>query len=516
MFDHVVQRDYIVLDGSNVDIENVVLLKDCYDNGNVIGTATAAQLSFSVALTNLENKEFVYHAVTIDGSGVETDITVGTFITVEATDGDTEDTTNVTAMDVMLRFNVPYVSDLDYSTNPTLTNVLNECCTKCGVALKSGQTLANASFVVDSNQFTDGQLSRDVIAAIAGITGSFAHIVNDELVFTTPSMTATPTINVLPTQYATLNLKRQTRPINTVILSNSQVEGENVTMTDGSTQQYILNIADNPFAYSQDKRTALIQGIYDAVHGFGYYAFEAEGLGNATINCGDPVLVTDLSGGTYRSFVFRMEYRSPDGVQSTLSAPSETVATVNYQYTPTTADKLKRTEILVDKANGQITSVAEYQQVLTGQIETNYADLKAYVEANYIPTDPSMTLDEKISSMIAQTAEQIRIEFNQLATINADNIDALSAKFGTYFNFSDTGFEIGKIGDSASKIVARFTNERMEFVVSGTDTVLAYVDGASNKLKINLSEIGALSIGDDTNGYLDFDMQSTGLFIKWR
>lgn len=143
-------------------------------------------------------------------------------------------------------------------------------------------------------------------------------------------------------------------------------------------------------------------------------------------------------------------------------------------------------------------------------------EIRTYVEANYIASDPDMTLDEKISSLIQQMADQVRMEFTTLANINAEAIDAISVLFGTYFRFSDQGMEIGKIGDGASPVVARLTNERLEFVIAGTDVVLAYFDGATNKLKINMAEIDSLSLGNDVSGYLDIDMKSAGLFLKWR
>ena len=102
-------------------------------------------------------------------------------------------------------------------------------------------------------------------------------------------------------------------------------------------------------------------------------------------------------------------------------------------------------------------------------IEQTRSEIRSYVEANYITSDPDMTLDEKISSMIQQTADQIRLEFATLATIDVDSVNDLALNFKTYIRFNENGMEIGKLGDGASPIVARLTNERLEFAIAGTD-----------------------------------------------
>lgn len=149
-------------------------------------------------------------------------------------------------------------------------------------------------------------------------------------------------------------------------------------------------------------------------------------------------------------------------------------------------------------------------------IEQASDEIKTYVEANFIASDSEMSLEETISSMIQQTADQIRLEFNTQAQINADTINELAIQFGTYFSFTEDYLEIGLVGDGSSNIVMRLSPTRLEFAIAGTDVVVAYVDGATNSLKINTAEIGTLSLGNDVSGYVDFDMTSDGLFLKWR
>lgn len=149
-------------------------------------------------------------------------------------------------------------------------------------------------------------------------------------------------------------------------------------------------------------------------------------------------------------------------------------------------------------------------------VEQTEQEIRSYVEANFIASDPEMTLEETITSLIRQTADEIRLEFETIASLNAEAINELAVQFGTYFSFTDDGLEIGVVGDGGSSIVARITNERLEFAIAGTDVVLAYFDGATNQLKINSAEIDSLSIGNDVSGYVDVNMSANGLFVNWR
>jgi len=176
-----------------------------------------------------------------------------------------------------------------------------------------------------------------------------------------------------------------------------------------------------------------------------------------------------------------------------------------------TEDVLKDYETLRNTLISQMENVIAMFQ---SQIEQVDNAIRTYVEEHYIASDPDMTLDEKISSMVQQMADQIRFEFSTLASIDVDGVNELTANFKTYIRFSENGIEIGKVGDDASPIVARITNERLEFAIAGTDVVVAYI--SNDKLHISMAEIDKLSIGNEAVGYVDFDMTANGLFIRWR
>ena len=367
------QYDKIVLDDEEYPINNVELDDDCYEEGNIFGTAIAKALSFEIdSSVDLEGKEFKYYTGIKTSVGIEW-IDLGTYITQEVEPNDTTKINTVNAMDYMLKTNIKYTSDLQYSNNNiTLGQVAQEACDKAGIILATTD-FPNVTFVVDSNQFEQGTLIRQVISAIAQITGTVAKIKNDDkLYFITPKTTGTVRKVFNLSDYSEIEIKRATHPINLVSLGMSDVEGENVVMKDeqsiSTNGENSLVINDNPFAYTEAKRQQLITAIFNAVKGFEYKAFELTGQGLPYMETLDNVQLKDFEGNTYNSFLFRYYHKSPNGLETEMSAPSIIKATVDYQNVASAEQIAKRTEIIVNKQEQTITGIIENQSEFENQL----------------------------------------------------------------------------------------------------------------------------------------------------
>lgn len=367
------QYDKIVLDDEEYAINNVELDDDCYEEGNIFGTAIAKALSFEIdSSVDLEGKEFKYYTGIKTTAEIEW-IDLGTYITQEVEPNDTTKINKVNAMDYMLKTNVEYTSDLQYSNNNiTLGQVAQEACNKAGITLAT-INFPNVDFIVDSNQFSQGTLIRQVISAIAQISGTVAKVRNDDkLYFITPKTTGTVRKVFNLSDYSEAEIKRATHPINLVSLGMSNVEGENVVMKDEQSILFdgenSLIINDNPFAYTEAKRQQLITAIFNAVKGFEYKAFELIGQGLPYLESLDNVQIVDFEGNTYNSFLFRFYHKSPNGLETEMSAPSVTDATVAYQNIATAEQIAKRTEIIINKQEQTITGIIENQTEFENQL----------------------------------------------------------------------------------------------------------------------------------------------------
>ncbi|MDR1001869.1 MAG: hypothetical protein LBL82_01170 [Oscillospiraceae bacterium] len=515
MFSHIIQDDYIVVNGSEYPIINVSLIKECSDEGNIIGTSIAKSLKFDTdADIDFENLEFEYFS----GFGSLTEyeyIRIGTFIVVDFSEDEQTGIKTVSALDTMLRFNIPYVSELNYADGDiTINDVIDECCEKCGVSLKDGQTITNGSFVVDGNQFEEDALFRNVIQAIAQISGSFAQIENDELVFSLTGTLNAPVID--STNYEKLNWKRSTWPINTVVIGKSQIEGENVTLTDNSIEQHIIAINDNPFAYSQEKREELIEALYEKLYGFEYVSYELINcVTNPAIPLGTPIVIITPEGESIYSYVFSMEYSSPEGCSSAMSAPSITRSAVNYQFIAPEREILRRTEVLIDKANSQISAVVEdLQQNVSSEIEVTTDRILSIVHEGYATNAEMEDLGNMYETAISHFNNQIEFKFSTLIEnerIIEDTIAENQELLEEYIRFQGALIELGRVGNS---FTALLSNEKLSFLQNNTE--IAYI--SNNKMYITDAEIkNVLTIGNSNKGYYDWVVKSNGnLSLKRR
>lgn len=389
------QIDRIILNGTAHYITNVEYSDNCYQDGNVFGTAEARQLQFEIENNiNLEGKEYEYQTgIVINGE--TTWISLGNFITYDVEIDDVNGITKVNAMDYMIKSNILYNhSSLDYSLGPTIKEILTDALNQANLQLGT-ETFVNSSFRIYSDQFEDNALIRNVIIAVAQISGCFAKIRSDNKLYLinpnkyTDGILATENVVEISTESSNLLLlekrigtadtennkvdldlrdyeensfKRDTHEINTLVLGMANVEGENVVVQDqemieqdGTENKIVIN--DNPFAYTQTLRTQLIAPIFEQIKGFSYKAYELKYQGLPYLECGDVVKIKTLDNDEIESYCFRFSFKSPNGLDSTIQAPSLTDAEVLYENVESVDTRLKRTEIVVDKEKQQIQSI---------------------------------------------------------------------------------------------------------------------------------------------------------------
>ena len=487
------QYDKIILDGQEYDINNVEYEDDCYLDGNIFGTAIARTLDFEIEnIVDLENKEFKYLTGIKTENGIEW-IDLGTFITQEVDPNDTTGITKVTAMDYMLKSNIEYVSNLNYASGTvTILQVLQEACQKAGITLATTD-FANAGFIVDSNQFTEGSLIRQVFQAVAQISGTFAKVrYDDKLYFITPKTTGLKVkdvhkmlvkdLNLLPVSklagcefkmkmndYSELILKRNTHPINLVSLGMSDVEGENVVKRDEESiaedGENSLVINDNPFAYTEEKRKQLITALFDTVKGFEYTSFEITGQAKPYQETGDEVVVVDKDGTFSYSFLFRFNYKSPNGLESEMSAPSLTKATVNYQNVETAEQIAKRTELRVDKQEQTITGIIK-QQTETGN---KISQVEQTVDGI---TQTVSNVEEKVETVETKADK---------AQSTADNIN--SNLTTNYYTKTQTNSQIDQKADEISSTVSQTYSTKEETNTAKQDAISSANANTDEKLE---------------------------------
>ena len=497
--DSVKYREYIVIDNKEVDIKGA-LSDTAYKDTTFFGKFNLKMLKFETENDiDYKKKEFTYYKE-VDGEALK----IGTFIVTDVSDSDTFESVNVTAYDYGLKFANPYTTALNYSDgNVTLFQVIQEICTNCGVELEN-TSLPNGTFIVDSNQFVNGEQFGDVVAQASGINGMFATInSNDKLEFIFTNET-----DEIIEDYIELNNKRDTHPITSVLVATSEdLETAGAVLKDEALiEQYgehWLKIYSYGFAYSTIKCQQLVEAIFNQVKGFGYSSFKSEYSFLPYLSLGDKIKLKNKDGSLVNSIVLRYETNYDE---ITFEAPSIINASVDYELPVTPEITSKKALITADQANSKITSITTQMEEIDVTVNNNYQELQKKFDG-YTPIEKTVALENSVITLQTDTYTKTQID-TKLTDGSVTKVSSTSGTFDmngltieqnnakTKGNFNATGLKIidntSSIGETL--LFAGYDESREETVVETAN--------------INVSHY--LSIG--TNSRLEDYEDGTGVF----
>lgn len=432
-------------------------------------------------------------------------ICYGNYLVQKPEDDQVNDNTQFTALDYLVKANIPYKDRMTYPCK--LIDLFYDVVDQCG--LKTTVTsFLNDDFIVEDNQFDEGTQCRDVLKAIAQVAFNWIRIdqYNNVVMDFQKKDTIDETLTI--DQYYNFTKNDEFGPINTIILKNSQVEGENVTIEDttsvneplgknicpnswikgnyandegniniyynrirtrwkapvkANTKYYVktfndnykiaittynannmfirniqpaeefttsevevmigitiydinesdetteniiglvedgtikpficldseenkdyedfsprgqiaLTISDNPFAYTQGKRSQLIQAGRN-LFGLRYTPLTLDTIGYIYLNCVDKIKVENLNGQSFETYLFDHTIDYEGTVSDSISSTAMTQTETKYQYQDQVSSALKRTEIIVDKQEQQITNIVSQQESFRNRISQLTIDL---------------------------------------------------------------------------------------------------------------------------------------------
>lgn len=363
--DSVKYREYIVIDNKEVDIKGN-LSDTAYKDTTFFGKFNLKMLKFETENDiDYKKKEFTYYKE-VDGEALK----IGTFIVTDVSDSDTFESVNVTAYDYGLKFAEPYITKLNYSNgNITLFQVIQEICTNCEVELEN-TSLPNGTFIVDSNQFVNGEQYGDVVAQASGINGMFATInSNDKLEFIFTNET-----NEIIEDYVELDDKRDTQPITSVLVATSEdLETAGAVKKDQTLinqyGEHWLKVYSYGFAYSTIKCQQLVEAIFNQVKGFGYSSFKSEYSFLPYLSLGDKIKFKTKDGKIVDSIILKYE-TSYDEI--TFEAPSIINTAVDYELPETPENIAKKAMIKANQIDGEVIINTKQINEIGEKLNNNY------------------------------------------------------------------------------------------------------------------------------------------------
>lgn len=330
----------------------------------------------NVSLKNLptdakfENKELVLKLGVLTDDGV-TWYSLGNFLIYEAKYDDVAGLWNLKGKDFCKKFNKKYEDTITYPC--TALQLATNVCSQCGCSLAT-TNFKNKDFVINENQFVNGETCREVMKAIGMLAFTWVRIGWDNRVYLDfdKKTTVDPKNQITNDNYYNLKVTREVYgPVNRILIGLSNVTGENVYVEDAESIENNglceLDLYDNPLTYTEELRRLAIENA-SGLLGLTYTPVELNTTGYPWLNGNELIEIVDMENGSLQTYAFdrRIEYFGH--IKSSIKAQSISNVESTYKYNGSIKERIKRTEISVDKANGKISLVAETVDTIEKEI----------------------------------------------------------------------------------------------------------------------------------------------------
>ena len=236
-------------------------------------------------------------------------------------------------------------------------------------------SVSNQNFLITEMPEIANLTGREILKSVAEMLGSFATIGRDNKLYFKLKEQTDIKIPKSPTLHS-LTKNEIYGPINTVVLKLGQAEGENITKRDeesiSKNGEHIIQIEDNVFLNSQEKREAAIDEIFGRLNGFTYVDFSSQWNNFMYVDPGDGIQVQNLDNTYFDTILLNHKLYIPNTNKSTISAPSESKVEEKYQFTSEQKQKNLYTELRVNKVEGEITATTQKTQDIEENLNGNY------------------------------------------------------------------------------------------------------------------------------------------------
>lgn len=370
----------IVIDGveynqgnylTNLEIDNSV-----YNNGTIIGNTYTKCLKFS--LININKDTELVGEKAIPSVGVKFNNNTTEYIdfdefTIEAlNDEQTKNFTDITGYDSLNILDTKYecgLSEGAHTVGEYWLDLVN------GLGLETETTtFTNSSIVIPANPFINNETYRTVLSEIQKVSCTFSKIEKKNgthyinlLWF---DVEGNPVYEFATNDYSTLEGSlTKYGPVNCVLLGNENISGENVYLQDDESitqngETKVLIDAEY-FLYTQVLREQAIQGVYNKLHNFEYYDLSLTTYyGKPFLEVGNKIRVNTNEGNVYDTFILQHTFTYDGTFKSVIKSPALTKQENIVKSTESISNRVNRTEIMVDKANGEITSITSRTKYL--------------------------------------------------------------------------------------------------------------------------------------------------------
>ncbi len=224
----------------------------------------------------------------------------------------------------------------------------------------------NNDFVLFGNPFDEPTTNRDVIKYISATAFNWARINESNRLchdFTVKSTTDVGDYDeITPDEYENSKIIGSTiLPVNKVVIGLKNIEGERVYKTSQDyTEETESSIAiyDNPITYDTETRLIALADCNN-LFGLTYTPVNINSVGHPWLKGDDFIKFTNIDNTIVYSYPFNRTHTYTGVMETNLTSDSKSSSVGGVEYKDDTGAKLRQTQYVVDKMNGQIIQLVQ-------------------------------------------------------------------------------------------------------------------------------------------------------------
>jgi hypothetical protein len=469
----------------------------CYVDGDIVGSVYVKKFNANLidALDDtIENREFdasvgVKYTVTeeVEDEDVETEVTeyidMGSYIVEKPKDEQTENLTSFVGYDLLMQhLDEKYQTSLDYENETiTIADVYDELCTTLELTPVT-TTFTNSTIEVEANPFVGGETNRIVLNAIAKVACAFVDIDYSTNEIDLKWLSSSLDYTFATSDFSSLEGgKTVYGPINSLILKSGAVDSENVSQEDAESiaqnGEHQLVISEDYFLYNETKRQEALTAIWNKVNGLTYTECTLTTYtGKPFLKIGDKIRIYLDEENYIDSYVLQHNFTYDGAFKSIIKCPVLTEQEVKTKQNVSLGEKLRQTEIIVNKQEGTISSTVSRVSDIETKENNDYIELMGKFN-DYEPSGNYSQLETRLSTLETDTYLKTEIQ---------------SILKGTYYDENNNQI----VSEIVKTNSATFDENGMTYEKSGANT------------KTTINEVG-VNVKDNNNnsilfaGYVD-------------
>lgn len=374
---------------TNADsLQSIEIDSGCYTDGNIIGSVNAKCLkaNFIADNNNLVDKS-IQAQIGVKYADLSNEyINMGKYKVERPNNEITANYSQITAYDdLYTNLDTKYVCNIDYfSGNKTVSDLYIDVCNQLGLTPVTTEFI-NSTIPITSNPFTNSESNRTVLQTVAKIACSFIDIDNDtnqiDLCWLSDSEEPDYIFEYNDGEkalYATAEGGQIVcGPINCLIIKNSQIDDENVTIKDEESikvnGEHSIVISEDYILYNAELRELAITEIWNRVKGLKYVDCKLTTYyGTPFLKLGSKIRIYTNLTDYFDTYVLKHNFTFDGTFTSIIKSPALTEQEIKTKQNVSLQEALRNTQIEVNKQSGEIKAITQKTTEITDDLNNNY------------------------------------------------------------------------------------------------------------------------------------------------